>query len=77
MAGGRDGEAEGGAEEDEERGGEGAREAGVGDEEEGVRARVPNGEVPSDGGERVRREEEVVIFFNTFLKLFLILFLQN
>lgn len=57
VAGGRDGEAEGGAEEEEERGGEGAREAGVGDEEERVRARVTDGEVASDGGERVRREE--------------------
>ena len=59
MARGRDGDAEGGAEEEEERGGEGPREAGVGDEEEGVRARVPDGEVASDGGERVRREDAV------------------
>ena len=57
MARGRDGDAEGGAEEEEERGGEGPREAGVGDEEEGVRAWVPDGEVASDGGERVRRED--------------------
>jgi hypothetical protein len=56
VAGGREGAAEAGAEE-EEHGGERALEAGVGDDEDGMGARIRERQVAGDGGESVGRDE--------------------